>query len=209
MRVNQMVSVLFLAVTYLIKWSSDIVQILLLLIGNCDVASGRHNYHSHQTKTISRQYRWTLPELLLTLKKIQNNWIKVCCCDLSFNFIPQDPNVFFCFYLLSVFSSSAVYLASDVFTILRLIHVVNQNWVFVQWSNQKWFLISVVFIFFMAFMSTFGAFLDLVPLYFYKNLTYDLFLAFWFTGDYVQYYVQILMHLSWMTYTLGLSLHVL
>ena len=61
----------------------------------------------------------------------------------------------------------------------------------------------------MAFMSTFGAFLDLVPLYLYKNLTYDLFLAFWFTGDYVQYYVQILMHLSWMTYTLGLSLHVL
>ena len=96
-----------------------------------------------------------------------------------------------------------------MFTILRLIHVVNQNWVFVQWSNQKWFLISVVFIFVMAFMSTFGAFLDLVPLYLYKNLTYDLFLAFWFTGDYVQYYVQILMHLSWMTYTLGLSLHVL
>ena len=110
---------------------------------------------------------------------------------------------------MSIFSSSAVYLASDVFTILRLIHVVNQNWVFVQWSNQKWFLISVVFIFVMAFMSTFGAFLDLVPQYFYKNLTYDLFLAFWFTDEYVQYYIQILMHLSWMTYTLGLSLHVL
>ena len=128
---------------------------------------------------------------------------------MSFYFIPQDPNVFFCFYLLSIFSSSAVYLASDVFTILRLIHVVNQNWVFVQWSNQKWFLISVVFIFVMAFMSTFGAFLDLVHEYFYKNLTYDLFLAFWFTDEYVQYYIQRLMHLSWMTYTLGLSLHVL
>ena len=156
-----------------------------------------------------QQYSVVLPELLLlTFKKLQNNWIKVCV-DMSFYFIPQDPNVFFCFYLLSIFSSSAVYLASDVFTILRLIHVVNQNWVFVQWSNQKWFLISVVFIFVMAFMSTFGAFLDLVPQYFYKNLTYDLFLAFWFTDEYVQYYIQILMHLSWMTYTLGLSLHVL
>ena len=105
---------------------------------------------------------------------------------------------------MSVFSSSAVYLASDVFTILRMIHVVNQNWVLVQWSNQKWFFVSGVFIFVMAFTSTFGAFLDLVPQYFNENLTYDLFLAFWFSEEYVQFYIQILMHLSWMAYTLGL-----
>ena len=105
---------------------------------------------------------------------------------------------------MSVFSSSAVYLASDVFTILRLIHVVNQNWVLVQWSNQKWFFITGVFIFVMAFMSTFGAFLDLVPQYFNENLTYDLFLAFWFSEEHVQFYIQTLMHLSWMAYTLGL-----
>ena len=91
-----------------------------------------------------------------------------------------------------------------MFTILRLIHVVNQNWVLVQWSNQKWFFVSGVFIFVMAFTSTFGAFLDLVPQYFNENLTYDLFLAFWFSEEYVQFYIQILMHLSWMAYTLGL-----
>ena len=48
--------------------------------------------------------------------------------------------------------------------------------------------------------------MDLIPKFFYKNVTYDPLVSFWYSRQDggVQFYVQYLVNLAWMTYTLGL-----
>ena len=87
---------------------------------------------------------------------------------------------------------------------LRLIHVFNEDLVdaIFQWTDQKWFFMSGLFIVTSASATTFGAFMDYVPQLVYKNATYDPMIALWYSKENVEFYVQPLVNVTWMTYTI-------
>lgn len=113
--------------------------------------------------------------------------------------------MFFCIRLASIFFSSAIYMASDLFTVLRWIHVFYEDVVdaVLQWSDTKWFIISAINLLLTSFMSSMVAFYDLVPDFMNRNRSYDPMLVFWSKPDkHITYFIQPSLPIGQIVYTL-------
>jgi hypothetical protein len=114
----------------------------------------------------------------------------------------QSPPVFFTFHLASIFTSTAVFLAADLFTVLRFTHVFFEETVdtILMWSDTKWFALSLVSLVGSAFTITTLASIDLIPLFVNQKITYDPMVVLWPIGA-TMYYVQPLVTLGSLFYT--------
>ena len=78
-------------------------------------------------------------------------------------------------HLASIFSSTAVYFSTDLFTFLRWLHVFYDGFVdtILHWSDTKWFIIAAINLFCASFMSGLVASYDLIPDFMNRNMSYD------------------------------------
>ena len=77
--------------------------------------------------------------------------------------------------MVSIFSSTAVYFSTDLFTFLRWLHVFYDGFVdtILHWSDTKWFIIAAINLFCTSFMSGLVASYDLLPDFMNRNMSYD------------------------------------
>ena len=112
----------------------------------------------------------------------------------------MEPISFFTFHLAYIFTSTSIYLASDVFTILRYVHVFHEDWLYksLKWTDEIWYYITFLVIFAISFGSVLTASYEILPKY--SQNTGDLMV--YYNQNTTEYRPQILLNSGQIIYTI-------